>query len=70
MKDYNKANLFFWLCVFAGLLAVFFTVVMFIHVGKEGLWSVPFPLAAEGYGLYYLVKLAIKFKKESEITKK
>ena len=69
MQDYNKKNLYFLLCVFAGLLVVFFTVVMLTYVGKAGLWSVPFPLAAEGYGLYYLVKLAIKFKKESEITK-
>jgi hypothetical protein len=69
MKDYNKANLFFLLCLFAGLLVVFFTVVMLTYVGKAGLWSVPFPIAAEGYGLYHLVKLAIKFKKQSEIKK-
>ena len=69
MQDYNKKNLFFLLCLFAGLLVVFFTVVMFTYVGKEGIWSVPFPLAAEVFGLYHLVKLAIKYKKESEIQK-
>ena len=69
MQDYNKKNLYFLLCVTAGLLVVFFTVVMLTYVGKAGLWSVPFPIAAEGYALYCLVKLAIKFKKESEIQK-
>ena len=69
MQDYNKKNLYFLLCLFAGLLVVFFTVVMLTYVGKEGIWSAPFPVAAEAYGLYHLVKLAIKFKKESEIQK-
>ena len=69
MQDYNKKNLYFLLCVFAGLLVVFFTVVMLTYVGKAGLWSVPLPLAAIGYSVYNIVKLAIKFKKESEIQK-
>ena len=69
MQEYNKKNLYFLLCVFAGALVVFFTVVMLTYVGKAGLWSALFPLAAEGYGLYHLVKLAIKYKKQTEIKK-
>ena len=69
MQDYNKKNLYFLLCVFACALAVFFSVVMLTYVGKSGLWCTPIPLAAEGYGIYHIVKLAIKFKKESEIQK-
>ena len=68
MQDYNKKNLMFLLCVFACLLAVFFTVVLLTYA-KGGLWSAPIPLAVEAYGIHHLVKLAIKFKKESEIKK-
>lgn len=68
MKEYNKKNFLFLLCVFACLLAVFFTVVLLTYA-KGGLWSAPIPLAAEAYGIYHIVKLAVKFKKESEIVK-
>ena len=67
MKDYNKNNLFFLLCVFGAALAVFFTVVMLTYVGGAGLWSAVLPVASDGYGIYCLVKLGIKFKKASEI---
>lgn len=68
MQDYNKKNLYFLLCVFAALAVVFFTFILLTYA-ENGLWAAPLPLAAEIYGLYHLVKLAIKFKKESEITK-
>lgn len=68
MQDYNKKNFMFLLCVFACLLAVFFTVVILTYA-KGGLWASPIPVAMEAYGIYHLVKLAIKFKKESEIQK-
>lgn len=68
MQEYNKKNLYFLLCVFAGLLAVFFTVVLLTYA-KGGLWAAPLPVAAEAYGIYHIVKLAIQFKKDSEIKK-
>lgn len=68
MQEYNKRNLYFLLCVFAGLLAVFFTVVLLTYA-KGGLWAAPLPVAAEAYGIYHIVKLAIQFKKDSEIKK-
>lgn len=68
MQDYNKKNLCFLLCIFAALAVVFFTVVLSTYV-DGGLWAAPLPLAAEIYGLHHLVKLAIKYKKESEIKK-
>ena len=68
MQEYYKKNLYFLLCVFACLLAVFFTVVLLIYA-KGGIWAAIVPVAVEIYGLYHLVKLAIKYKKESEIKK-
>lgn len=68
MQEYNKKNLYFLLCVFVGLAVVFFTFILLTYAEK-GLWAAPIPVAAECYGLYHLVKLAIKFKKESEIKK-
>ena len=68
MQEYNKKNLYFLLCAFAIVLAVFFTVVLLTYA-KGGLWAAIFPVAVEGYGIYHLVKLAIKFKKDSEIKK-
>ena len=66
MQDYNKKNLYFLLCVFAGLLVVFFTVVMLTYVGKRGLWSVILPLVAEGYGVYAFVKKIWQYKPDKE----
>ena len=68
MQEYNKKNLYFLMCAFAIVLAVFFTVVLLTYA-KGGLWAAIVPVAVEGYGIYHLVKLAIKFKKESEIKK-
>lgn len=68
MQDYNKKNLCFLLCIFAALAVVIFTYILLVYV-DGGLWAAPLPLAAEIYGLYHLVKLAIKYKKESEIKK-
>lgn len=68
MQDYNKNNLMFLLCVFACLLAVFFTVVLLTYVGK-GWWATLVPIAFEAYGIYHLVKIGIKYKKASEIQK-
>lgn len=68
MQEYNKKNLYFLLCVFSGLLAVFFTVVLLTYA-KGGLWAAPIPVAAEAYGIYHIVKLAIQFKKDSEIKR-
>ena len=68
MQEYNKKNLYFLLCAFAIVLAVLFTVVLLTYA-KGWLWAAIFPVAVEGYGIYHLVKLAIKFKKESEIKK-
>ena len=68
MQDYNKNNLMFLLCVFACLLAVFFTVVLLTFV-VNGWWSTLVPIAFEAFGIYHLVKIGIKFKKDSEIKK-
>ena len=67
MQNYNKKNLYFLLCVFACLLAVFFTVVLLTYA-KGGLWAAIVPVAMEGYGIYHIVKHAIKFKKEKAKT--
>lgn len=55
MQDYNKKNLYFLLCVFACLLAVFFTVVLLTYA-RGGVWAAPFPIAMEAYGIYCLIK--------------
>ena len=68
MQEYNKKNLYFLLCVFACVLAVFFTVVLLTYA-KKGLWATPIPIAVEAYGIFHIVKLAIRFKKDSEIKK-
>ena len=68
MQEYNKKNLYFLLCVFAILLVVLFTVILLTYA-KGGLWSAPIPVATEAFGVYHIIKLAIKFKKESEIKK-
>lgn len=68
MQDYNKNNLMFLLCVFACLLAVYFTFVLLTLI-DGGWWSTIVPIAFEIYGIYHLIKVGIKYKKASEIKK-
>lgn len=67
MQDYNKNNAIFLGMVFVSLLVVFFTVVLLTYA-KDGLWSAPLPVAADVYGIYHIVKHAIKFKKKKAKT--
>lgn len=67
MQDYNKNNAIFLGMVFVSLLVVFFTVVLLTYA-KNGLWSASLPIAAEAYGIYHIVKHAIKFKKKKAET--
>ena len=55
MKEYNKKNLLFLAVLFTSMLTVFFTVVMLSYL-NGGWWSIPFPMAGIGYGIYSLLK--------------
>ena len=66
MQEQNKNNAIFLGLVFLAALVVFFTVVMLTYVGKAGLWSAILPVAAIGYLVYGLVKVAIVHKKKME----
>jgi len=59
MQEQNKKNAIFLGGIFAVLLLVIFTVAMLTYVGKAGAWSAILPLVAEGYGVYWFIKLVI-----------
>lgn len=63
MQEQNKNNAIFLGGIFLILAVVFFTVVMLTYLDKSGLWAVPFPVAAIGYGIYAFIKTYLQHTK-------